>query len=272
MSGLKPRFAMLAMFAVMFTQIAAGQNQATPATPGAKADNEKLSEKTVEMLLNQRDTLDKEITDLGNQIGWIQEAITLKADRAALEAKRKPTDDIDTKLGSVLANAGIPGIPLAELDARYTQMKGLLQEKQAQKTAVNAELSRRATVELPQQSFKLRMSAVFAGLVGLVIVGFFVMAYKDENVRREIFAGQFGIQFVTLFSLVIAIILFGIIDILEGKELAALLGGLSGYILGGRLAPTRREEEKPTGGQAQVISQQQAAPEGQSGAARRQAA
>ena len=30
----------------------------------------------------------------------------------------------------------------------------------------------------------------------------------------------------------IAIILFGITNILAGKELAALLGGLSGYILG----------------------------------------
>ena len=39
-------------------------------------------------------------------------------------------------------------------------------------------------------------------------------------------------QFLTLFSLVIAIILFGITQILEGKELAARLGGLSGYILG----------------------------------------
>ncbi len=42
--------------------------------------------------------------------------------------------------------------------------------------------------------------------------------------------GQSGIQFLTLFSLVIAIILFGI----KGKELAALLGGLSGYIFGER--------------------------------------
>src|SRR6476620_2525461 len=50
--------------------------------------------------------------------------------------------------------------------------------------------------------------------------------------RRAIFSGETGIQFLTLFSVVIAIILFGIINILEGKELAALLGGLSGYILG----------------------------------------
>lgn len=69
------------------------------------------------------------------------------------------------------------------------------------------------------------------------------MAYKDEKVRRAIFSHQVGIQFVTLFSLVIAIILFGIIDILEGKELAALLGGLSGYILGRSTGGSAKEEE-----------------------------
>lgn len=67
---------------------------------------------------------------------------------------------------------------------------------------------------------------------------------------RQIFAGQAGIQFVTLFSLVIAIILFGIITILEGKELAALLGGLSGYILG-RATPTGGKEKEETGATAQ---------------------
>jgi hypothetical protein len=39
-------------------------------------------------------------------------------------------------------------------------------------------------------------------------------------------------QFITIFSLVIAIILFGITGILESKELSALLVGLSGFILG----------------------------------------
>lgn len=76
------------------------------------------------------------------------------------------------------------------------------------------------------------MSEVFAGLVALVIIGFFIIAMRDETVRKSIFSNELGIQFITLFSLVIAIILFGIVQILEGKELAALLGGLSGYILG----------------------------------------
>jgi hypothetical protein len=55
---------------------------------------------------------------------------------------------------------------------------------------------------------------------------------EKELALLAIFSGQAGMQFVTLFSLVIAIILFGITSILEAKELAALLGGLSGYILG----------------------------------------
>jgi hypothetical protein len=81
-------------------------------------------------------------------------------------------------------------------------------------------------------SFKLNMSLAFTGLVSLVIIGFFFVALYDEKVRTSIFSNESGIQFITLFSLVIAIILFGIVNILEGRELAALLGGLSGYILG----------------------------------------
>jgi hypothetical protein len=81
-------------------------------------------------------------------------------------------------------------------------------------------------------SFKLNMSLAFTGLVSLVIIGFFVVALYDDKVRTSIFSNESGIQFITLFSLVIAIILFGIVNILEGRELAAVLGGLSGYILG----------------------------------------
>src|SRR5207253_1208145 len=93
------------------------------------------------------------------------------------------------------------------------------------------------TPEILFQSFKTWMSAIFAGLVLVVMAGFFAVAWRGEAVRRAVFTGAAGIQFVTLFSLVIAIILFGITGILEGKELAALLGGLSGYILGRGVGP-----------------------------------
>jgi len=98
----------------------------------------------------------------------------------------------------------------------------------------------------PDQQFKGYMSGAFAALIAIVIGGFFLLASRDEVMRRAIFSGETGIQFLTLFSLVIAIILFGIINILEGKELAALLGGLSGYILG---RTTQRPGAAPAPGQ-----------------------
>lgn len=86
--------------------------------------------------------------------------------------------------------------------------------------------------ERDEQNFRKSVSYVFACLIFAVILGFFTIAFKDPKVRLQVFTGDNGIQFVTLFSLVIAIILFGIMKVLEGKELSALLGGLSGYILG----------------------------------------
>jgi hypothetical protein len=89
-----------------------------------------------------------------------------------------------------------------------------------------------------KNNFKLWLSAIYAGIVFVVIIGFYGLAYRDKELSGTIFSHQSGLQFITLFSLVIAIILFGILEILEGKELAALLGGISGYILG-RVATDR---------------------------------
>ncbi|CAN7464690.1 hypothetical protein [Neorhizobium sp. LjRoot104] len=90
-----------------------------------------------------------------------------------------------------------------------------------------------------ESSFRLSISTMFAFLVFVVIIGFFLIIRKKDNVVFEIFSKDSGIQFITLFSIVIAIILFGITGVLEGKELAALLAGLSGYILGrGANVPT----------------------------------
>src|SRR5436190_1563898 len=72
----------------------------------------------------------------------------------------------------------------------------------------------------PEGNFRLWMSGIFAVLIGLVIAGFFILAYVDMKVRRAVFAGQVGLQFLALFSIIIAIILFGITKILEARELA----------------------------------------------------
>ncbi|MBL4605025.1 MAG: ORF6C domain-containing protein, partial [Flavobacteriaceae bacterium] len=39
------------------------------------------------------------------------------------------------------------------------------------------------------QNFKKQISWSFAGLVGMVISGFFIIAYKDEEIRKTIFSG-----------------------------------------------------------------------------------
>jgi hypothetical protein len=199
--------------------------------------NDDFSAWSIEALLHERDTLGQQIPDLANQIGWINDAIAKRTTRDQLVALHKSTEDIDKDINQTLSYASMAGVQLSELDARLVQHQNTMEDKRNRRATIDAELTRRLDLERPKQNFKLEMSAVFAFLVGMVILGFFVMAYRDEQVRREIFAGQSGIQFVTLFSLVIAIILFGIIDVLEGKELAALLGGLSGYILG-RSTPT----------------------------------
>jgi hypothetical protein len=96
--------------------------------------------------------------------------------------------------------------------------------------------------------FRLFMGLGFMILTGGIIAGFFILA-KPGNIRTVLFTNDRGLQFITLFSLVIAIILFGLLNILEGRELSALLGGLSGYILGrsnlGFSATRGTSEEKP---------------------------
>jgi len=81
-------------------------------------------------------------------------------------------------------------------------------------------------------NFRLWIGGAFTVLIGLIISGFFAIAWKEKSIKDAFLSNDRGLQFVTLFSLIIAIILFGVMNILEGRELAALLGGLSGYILG----------------------------------------
>jgi hypothetical protein len=84
-----------------------------------------------------------------------------------------------------------------------------------------------------KQQFKTTMSICFVGLIGILLVSFFLIVYlKSDNTLSKDLLGGYGLQFITLFVLIIAIILFGILDILKGSELAAMLSGISGYILG----------------------------------------
>jgi hypothetical protein len=156
--------------------------------------------------------------------------------RAVLKSRIQEMEDYirtsKSRLPFLEANLKGVGEDVKRLDDELKQKQTELSQRQGDLEAAERRINELLNFELPRQKFKLIMSGVFATLVAGVIVGFFWIAHRDERVRVAIFSGAAGIQFVTLFSLVIAIILFGIIEILEGKELAALLGGLSGYILG----------------------------------------
>jgi hypothetical protein len=228
----------LAIALLIFTSMSGAQQASSTKDDKTKPDSsphEDLSNRSFESLLHERDTLTGEIGALTDEIRWVQDAIAKRGELERAKSLHKPDKvlkGIEDEIDKLEGYAHLSGTAYNDLDKQLDVRQTDAKNKQQLEGLIDAELVRRADIVGPQQTFKLKMSITFASLVGLVIIGFFVIALRDQQVSQEIFKGQAGIQFVTLFSLVIAIILFGIIDILGGKELAALLGGLSGYILG----------------------------------------
>jgi hypothetical protein len=118
------------------------------------------------------------------------------------------------------------------LDRRISRLTNDLKILNNYQNNIELLIADKLDIEEERNEFRKLISLIFCGLVGCVIIGFYFIAFKKEDIASSIFSGEKGIQFVTIFLIVIAVILFGIMGILEGKELSALLGGLSGYILG----------------------------------------
>jgi hypothetical protein len=87
--------------------------------------------------------------------------------------------------------------------------------------------------EIKQQEFRANITLYFTILLGAILIAFFILLYNktDKETAKELI-GPTGLQFITLFVLIIAVILFGVLGILERSELSAILSGISGYILG----------------------------------------
>jgi len=87
--------------------------------------------------------------------------------------------------------------------------------------------------EIKQQEFRANITLYFTALLGVLLIAYFFLLYKKtgDDLSKELI-GPTGLQFITLFVLIIAVILFGILGILERSELSAILSGISGYILG----------------------------------------
>lgn len=223
---------------VFGTQIALAQTQLTDCTQ-IRQTNDFLA------LADRRAELIDDTQDLTGEIADLEKQLPDAISDADFEALKKQIEELD-KIGS--SRTELQNQTLLNLQTKIKSAKTV--------TAVNQELTTKkktlsddkgllqcvqsaiSQLNSPDQSFRLTVSLLFGGLIAAVIVSFFVLAFRDEVMRRAIFSGETGIQFLTLFSLVIAIILFGITSILESKELSALLGGLSGYILGRTMRPT----------------------------------
>jgi hypothetical protein len=215
----------------------------------------------------QRDTLIALISEHERRLGQLKdveqdlrqaESDVRRRERAIREARERKAPP--TELRGLADDLEDVKDRTAMMKTVHDQRQRLVMEQDQRKqqlAAVESQIEVMLAPEILYQTFKTYVSIIFALLVLAVIVGFFSVAWRDETVRHSLFASAAAIQFVTLFSLVIAITLFGVVGILEGRELSALLGGLSGYILGrgvhtaGQSAPVT---EDPSVGRERVSS------------------
>jgi hypothetical protein len=165
-------------------------------------------------------------------------------ENALKEARRAKREELAEELGNIVARTqdeiGEYEGDSASLEKSRQDLAALMQSRSLVEHRI-VTLLRDAR---DTGTFRWVTSVSFCILVLFVIVGFYIIAWYKDQIAYTIFAGEKGMQFITLFLIVIAIILFGIMGILEGKELSALLGGLSGYILGRTSTASPQVEEK----------------------------
>lgn len=95
------------------------------------------------------------------------------------------------------------------------------------------QIDSRLAPELQQQKFKSDISLMFILLIGFILLCFFIIIYKrsKEDFAKELLS-EYGLQFVTIFVLIIAIVLFGTLGLIDGANLTSILSGIAGFILG----------------------------------------
>lgn len=164
------------------------------------------------------------------EIGGIQKKIIQQKKLLAIHEDR--LESIQMKLNQATMSVQSQGrdreVKKDEISAKKAELARVTTELFNVETEIRKLLNRDSL----QNDFRVQISIAFTILVGIVILGFYWLALRKEEIAKNIFTGEKGIQFITLFLIVIAIILFGIMGTLEGRELSALLGALAGYILG----------------------------------------
>jgi len=187
-------------------------------------DDIKKLETAIEDLTQQlrdlppRAQLESDLARLNDQLD--KEQKLQKPDDPQLDSLRRFIDDTTQKLETA-KNA-------PQLQAKKDERDG----KRRRLTLVEQKIASLFDDKRDVSYFRAISTVIVGFLIAVVVGGFYLIAWKKDGIAAKIFGGEMGMQFVTLFLIVIAIILFGIMGTLEGRELAALLGGLSGYILG----------------------------------------
>ncbi|MDR2009318.1 MAG: hypothetical protein LBQ22_02410 [Bacteroidales bacterium] len=115
----------------------------------------------------------------------------------------------------------------------YTRIQENLERVQYDIFLCEQALNTALSPEFQQQNFRIWISLTFSMLIAVLLcVFFFIIFRRSDKSLAKLLLNDTGLQFITIFVLIIAIILFGILNILQGSELAAILSGISGYILG----------------------------------------
>jgi hypothetical protein len=188
---------------------------------------------------------------------------TAELDRVLEEAKKNNLKEVSIDIYFPSCNIDIYGTsmtPIDRLKEAKTQLKGCFEKEFARQQEFNAlkanlnvvkkdyalcqeQIDTSLAPEYKDQEFRKTISIGFACLLGGLLLVFVVVVFRSPKNVAEYFFSDTGLQFITIFVLIISIILFGILKILEGRELAAILAGISGYILG-KSRPTTPKSEK----------------------------
>ena len=193
--------------------------------------------------LPPRAHLERELTRLKTELEKEQKAAT--PDQAKLAALQGYIDDTTQKLDSL---KNVSELQKKKDDAYFLRRR---------QTQVEQKIAALFDDKRDMSLFRAISTAIMGVLIAIVVGGFYVIAWYKDGIATKIFGGEMGMQFVTLFLIVIAIILFGIMGTLEGRELAALLGGLSGYILGKASFKSDEAKNDRAGAQGQAEQNQQ---------------
>ena len=100
-------------------------------------------------------------------------------------------------------------------------------------TKATSEVDRIFSSEREVSSLTSLISGIFILILTVLLAGFFgLLLFKsDTTIARDFLSGS-GLQFMALFALILCIAMFGVLKIIDGKELATMLSGIAGFILG----------------------------------------